>query len=221
MDDHKFDAVLRALGATTTRRGVVVALAGVVALPGAETRGKRRGRRQQTRRQTRSSLQTAAAKGQKVSICHRTGSSKKPFQVITVDENAVSAHAAHGDLVGCVSGEILDLNECTCMCAFGDPGLGCDPPCACGEVCKVVDADDAGVCCQYHQQESACPNNGGDVASFSCTEVCGDQINEGGEEIPCDNECGSLGHCGHGSTCVESQCCGHPICVPICGPRRS
>lgn len=36
----------------------------------------------------------------KVTICHRTGSTKNPFVTITVSRNAVPAHLRHGDRLG-------------------------------------------------------------------------------------------------------------------------
>jgi hypothetical protein len=38
--------------------------------------------------------------GKKITICHHTGSRKNPTQTITVSENAVPAHLAHGDTLG-------------------------------------------------------------------------------------------------------------------------
>jgi hypothetical protein len=47
----------------------------------------------------------AAATGEyeyskKITICHHTGSNKNPTVTITVSENAVPAHLAHGDTLG-------------------------------------------------------------------------------------------------------------------------
>jgi hypothetical protein len=38
--------------------------------------------------------------GRKASVCHATGSSTNPFVLITVSENALRAHLAHGDALG-------------------------------------------------------------------------------------------------------------------------
>jgi uncharacterized membrane protein YgcG len=38
--------------------------------------------------------------GGKVTVCHRTGSKKKPFHTITVAVPAVRAHLKHGDVLG-------------------------------------------------------------------------------------------------------------------------
>lgn len=38
--------------------------------------------------------------GGKVTICHHTSSKKNPTETITVSENALRAHLAHGDTLG-------------------------------------------------------------------------------------------------------------------------
>jgi hypothetical protein len=45
---------------------------------------------------------TAAADqyGKKVTMCHKTGSKKHPFQTIVVSQSAVKAHLKHGDTLG-------------------------------------------------------------------------------------------------------------------------
>ena len=45
----------------------------------------------------------------KVTICHRTGSKKKPFHTIRVSRNAVPAHLRHGDALGPCSTAVFTM----------------------------------------------------------------------------------------------------------------
>jgi hypothetical protein len=42
---------------------------------------------------------TTTATGKKIQVCHRTGSKKNPFVLISISRNALPAHLRHGDLM--------------------------------------------------------------------------------------------------------------------------
>ena len=42
---------------------------------------------------------TSTTTARKVTICHRTGSKKKPYRKITVSRNALKGHLRHGDIL--------------------------------------------------------------------------------------------------------------------------
>lgn len=46
-----------------------------------------------------SNVASAGYGGDKVTICHKTGSAKKPYNEITVSKSAVKAHQGHGDII--------------------------------------------------------------------------------------------------------------------------
>ena len=48
----------------------------------------------------------------KVTLCHRTGSKKKPFHTITVAVPAVRAHLRHGDVLGpCTAATVASMKK--------------------------------------------------------------------------------------------------------------
>jgi len=48
---------------------------------------------------TTTTTTTTTVPSKKVTICHRTGSKKKPYRKITVSKNALKAHLRHGDIL--------------------------------------------------------------------------------------------------------------------------
>jgi uncharacterized repeat protein (TIGR01451 family) len=108
--------------------------------------------------------QRAEARNVKVQICHIPPGNPDNFHTITVSENAVPAHLAHGDLGGscdtqcetlCGDGDACTIDACDpaggCAapapadCSDGDPCTtdSCDPGTGCENVSVICDAPDA------------------------------------------------------------------------------
>ncbi len=118
MDDQGFDRLARAVAAGHSRRAVVKVLVsaagGLLAVWG--------GRR-------------AGAAGDKVPICHLTGSETNPVVLIEVGADAVPAHEAHGDAINPDFGS--DPEHCG----------GCGKSCGAGQAC--VNGSCQGTCLEF------------------------------------------------------------------------
>ncbi|MBC7976442.1 MAG: hypothetical protein H7138_15835 [Myxococcales bacterium] len=140
----------------------------------------------------------------KVRICHATGSSKHPFTVLNISDNAcINAHANHpGDYVAvgdptCQGGGCLPAGapaDPTLPCCTGLTVVGgiCTDLCA-GVTCTASDScHDAGTC---------------DAA----TGTCSDPVKTDG------TACGDGDACSTGDTCTAGVCSGTPFSCPSPG----
>ena len=79
MDGQRFDEFARRIATRSSRRGLLASVgASVLALAG---------------------LSSARAKRGKIGLCHRTRSGSHPLTYIEIDQHAVAAHLAHGDVI--------------------------------------------------------------------------------------------------------------------------
>lgn len=91
----------------------------------------------------------SAAPEPKVTICHATGSEKNPYVEITVSQNAVDAHVAHGDIIpapptGCETDLCPNISGLQLLVPGGlviDAAGNCVPP----DVCPNLPGDQAAV----------------------------------------------------------------------------
>ncbi|WP_433927505.1 FG-GAP-like repeat-containing protein [Sorangium cellulosum] len=150
-----------------------------------------------------------------VKICHKTGSTKNPYTIIRVSEQAcIDAHSAHaGDYVTSLDPS-SPLYDPTC----GGQGClpvnaPCDPtvPCCDGLTCQSGTCTDVNECAlgtDNCDANAACTNTSG---SFTCACNAG----YSGDGVTCTNidECAES-PCQNGGTCVDginSYAC---VCLP-------
>jgi len=133
VDDKQFDHLTRAFGNGATRRGVVGALAGLVALnlSAAAKSGRAKGRG--LNGSTTSGRPGRPDKPEKVVICHKPGT--RAEQTVKVAADAVAAHLRHGDRRGDCCDEAQGYIRCDGHCCPPPPQGGkaiCCPDGSCG-----------------------------------------------------------------------------------------
>lgn len=215
MDGQRFDDLNKALAARISRRRALKAIVGtaaggLLARPG------------------RARVHATALVG----LCHRTQSAMTPFVYIEVDEHAVADHEAHGDLVACPGGQVIDPATCTCVCPppkLPNPDTGaCEcPPVCCPPELGFAGRDPVTCACQC---AAGFPVACGTVccpAGETCATAASGAVQCSGETAAGRGDCGG-GCVGCEAFCADppagsgyapgSTCCAREVDFTCCPP---
>jgi hypothetical protein len=107
MESYRLDQFVKELGVATSRRMMLKCMGATIAAGAMSALNARRGRA-----------------ANKVGVCHLTGSASNPVVFITVSEQAVPAHQAHGDTIN------PDFDNDSYNCG------GCGVVCGGGSTCR-------------------------------------------------------------------------------------
>ena len=177
----------------------------------------------------------SASAGVKVEVCHIPPGNPANFHTITISENALSAHLAHGDLAGgcgefceslCDDGNACTIDDCDAA------GQCIHPPADCNDsnVC-TADSCDAATGCEYAPLEGEICNVDDTDACTGPTGVC--DANGACEATPVSGCCNTTSECddvdeNHCTIeeCVANECqttadvvCDSDAChVSVCSP---
>jgi hypothetical protein len=174
MDGHRFDELTRIFAMSASRRGIVKGA--LVGIAGAALAALDAGR--------------AGAAATKVGLCHRTGSATNQVVFLSVDDDAVPAHRAHGDAIAPdLANDPANCGGCGVRCDDGDP---CTVDTCQGGQCVHIAVD-----CAVQQLCTIATCMGGQCVSAP---------------VPCDDANGTLCHlppsspCDQFPVCIDGQC---------------
>jgi hypothetical protein len=198
MDGRQFDKLTKALATGVSRRRVLRGAVGS-AIGGMVSMIRIRG----------------GSAGDKVVVCHLTGSATNPVVQIDVSVNAIPAHEAHGDVIAPdFATDVNNCGGCGIVCGGGD---ACNTPTCLGGECTTVsvNCDDNNAC----TDDSCDPATGCVHTPINCDDsnICTADTCDpatGCVHTPIVGCCHTDADCPRGQVCIDNVCTNNP--APVC-----